>query len=257
MTGPLLRPPGESLRIRIEEITSSLFEALFIVTLLPSLLGATILFYPSVFARKLETASIAAGIAICVCFTAYYVRRILKLLPERQDFRLGLEGEMAVAEELNKLMHDGYHVYHDFPANKFNIDHILIGPAGVFAVETKTRSKRKDDRGKTAAEVTYDGSRLDFPNGYDIDALTQAKDQGTWLEKWLTSAVGERVGVEPILTLPGWYVKRIKQEPIHVLNPKEIPGHVTSEKKILSETLIKRIIHQVEQRCRNVGPKEG
>jgi hypothetical protein len=33
----------------------------------------------------------------------------LKLLPERQNLRLGLAGEMAVAEELRKLRHEGYH----------------------------------------------------------------------------------------------------------------------------------------------------
>jgi len=34
-------------------------------------------------------------------------------------------------------MLDGYHVYHDFPAERFNIDHVVVGPAGAFAIETK------------------------------------------------------------------------------------------------------------------------
>ena len=104
--------------------------------------------------------------------------------------------------------------------------------------------------------MTYDGNRLSFPSGYNINALAQAKGQGTWLGKWLTSAVGEMVSVETIVTLPGWYVKRIKPESVPVLNPKEIRGYVTSKKKLLSETMIKRIVHQVEQRCRNIEPKE-
>ena len=32
---------------------------------------------------------------------------------------------------------DDWHVYHDFVAGKFHVDHVLVGPAGVFAVETK------------------------------------------------------------------------------------------------------------------------
>ncbi len=203
--------------------------------------------------------SVVAGIIIWVCFTVYYIQRIFKLLSERRNLRLGLDGELAVAEELNKLMFSGYHVYHDFPAEKFNIDHILIGPAGVFAVETKTRSKREALRGKSSAEVSYDGKQLIFPGGYyEVNALTQAKNQASWLGKWLSSAVGEKVNVEPIVTIPGWYLKRLTQEGIPVLNPKkEIEIHVISSgrKKILSDGMITRIVHQIDQRCRNIEPK--
>jgi hypothetical protein len=115
------------------------------------------------------------------CFIAYYLQRIFRLIPKRRSLKTGLEGEQAVAEELNKLMFNGYHVYHDFPAEKFNIDHIIIGPAGVYAVETKTRSKKKADRGKPSAEVTYDGNRLTFPGGYDINSLAQARNQASWV----------------------------------------------------------------------------
>jgi hypothetical protein len=202
--------------------------------------------------------SIVVGIIIWVCFTVYYIQRIFRLLSGRRNLRLGLDGELAVAEELNKLMFSGYHVYHDFPAEKFNIDHILIGPAGVFAVETKTRSKREVSRGKSSAEVTYDGKKLTFPSGYyEVNAITQAKDQASWLAKWLSSAVGERVNVEPIVTIPGWYVKRLTLEGIPVLNPKkEIETNITSRhKSILSDAMITRIVHQIDQRCRNIEPK--
>jgi len=257
LTGQLLRPPGESLRVRIEETNEVLSEALFMVALVPSLIIGVFLASAIVSGKAIGSSSIVVGIIIWGCFTVYYMVKIFRLLSERRDLRLGLDGELAVAEELNKLMFNGYHVYHDFPAEKFNIDHILIGVAGVFAVETKTRSKRKADRGKFSAEVTYDGNRLSFPNGYDVNALTQGKDQASWLGKWLTSAVGEKVGVEPIVTLPGWYVKRVKPEGIPVLNPKEIRTYITSKHKaLLSDVMITRILHQIDQRCRNIEPKD-
>jgi len=167
--------------------------------------------------------------------------------------------DIVKAEELNKLMFSGYHVYHDFPAEKFNIDHILIGSAGIFAVETKTRSKRESARGKSSVEITYDGKRLSFPDGYyDVNSLTQAKDQASWLARWLSSAVGEKVNVEPIVTIPGWFVKRISPEGMPVLNPKKgIESYITSMRKgILSDAMITRIVHQIDQRCRNIEPKD-
>jgi len=257
LTGQLLRPPGESLRVQIEEINEALFEALFVVALAPSLISGVLGGSALLTRRGLETSWLVIGAVIGGCFIVYYVQKIFRLIPKRRAFRSGLDGELAVAEELNKLMFNGYHVYHDFPAEKFNIDHILIGPAGAYAVETKTRSKMKAGRGKLSAEVTYDGNRLNFPKGYDINTLVQAKDQASWLAKWLSSAVGEGVSVEPIVTLPGWYVKRVKPEGIPVLNPKEIRTYITSKQKAaLSEVMITRIIHQVDQRCRNIEPKD-
>ena len=32
---------------------------------------------------------------------------------------------------------DDWHVFHDFKAGRHHVDHVLIGPAGVFSVETK------------------------------------------------------------------------------------------------------------------------
>lgn len=83
--------------------------------------------------------------------TVYFMWKAVTLVRRRRDLRIGMAGEMAAGEELNRLMFDGYHVYHDFPAVRFNIDHILVGPPGVFAVETKARSK--GSRGKRIDEA--------------------------------------------------------------------------------------------------------
>jgi len=67
--------------------------------------------------------------------------KLTKAIRRVDQLRLGYEGEMAVGQELNQLMSEGYRIYHDFPADGFNVDHVVIGPTGVFAVETKARRK--------------------------------------------------------------------------------------------------------------------
>lgn len=81
-----------------------------------------------------------------------------------QGLRLAYLAETAVGQELNQLMLKGYHVYHDFPAEKFNIDHIVVGPAGIFAIETEARTKKSNPHGKTNAEILHDGKSLQFPS---------------------------------------------------------------------------------------------
>jgi hypothetical protein len=46
------------------------------------------------------------------------------------------------------------------------------------------------------AEVTYDGARLQFPGGYEEDAISQTRSQALWLQKWLSSAVGDKITVK-------------------------------------------------------------
>jgi len=48
----------------------------------------------------------------------------------------GARGEERVAGVLAGLP-GGYHVFHDFEAGKYHVDHVVAGPTGVFCVETK------------------------------------------------------------------------------------------------------------------------
>jgi len=139
------------------------------------------------------------------------------------------------------------------PAERFNIDHILVGPSGVFAVETKARSKGSRGHRKDKAKVTYDGERLRFPSWVTTEPIDQAKAQAVWLSKWLSSAVGDPVRVPPMVTIPGWYIERKSPNGVPVLNPKQVKAYLDAKKEdVLSEKMIGRICHQLEQKCRDV-----
>jgi len=200
--------------------------------------------------------SLIGCIIVGIGFIAYYLFKLIKLMNLRQSYRLGYEGEIAVGQELNQLMRDGYYVYHDFPAGKFNIDHIVVGTPGVFAVETKARSKPTSKDRRADAKVKYDGKFLRFPNGTDNESLEQARRQAEWLSKWLRSAVGEAVRVRPVVALPGWFVERVASGGIRVINPKNFRSIAKpKDGNILSEKMISRVVHQLEQKCRDVAPK--
>jgi hypothetical protein len=149
-------------------------------------------------------------------------------------------------------------VYHDFPADKFNIDHVVVSPKGVFAVETKGRSKQDKKRGSGEATVVYDDQVLRFPGWIEKEPLDQSKRQAVWLSQWLSSAVGEQIAVKPVLALPGWFIERKKPSPDLILfngkNPDLLLKWVTSTSTPLSAELMQRVVHQLEQRCRDVEP---
>lgn len=83
--------------------------------------------------------------AIVVVFVASYlwIRRnnsfIEDKLRESRAWRRGYEGERVIGELLGSGLSDKYHVFNDvrFPGRTANIDHIVVGPSGVFVLNTK------------------------------------------------------------------------------------------------------------------------
>jgi hypothetical protein len=257
-TNNFLRSPGESLNRQIMEINDKMTEHIVMTLMAPILLYA--LYMSSLYSRNLKyTASTNMVFIIAgTIFIAYHLFKLIKLTNLRRSYRLGYEGEIAVGQELNQLMRDGYYVFHDFPAKNFNIDHIVVGSPGVFAVETKARSKMPSDNSNIDYKVTYDGNRLHFPKGTDAQSIEQAKRQAKWLSGELSKATGEQVSVRPVLALPGWYVERTSSNGIAVINPKNFRSIAKpKDGSYLSDQMISRIVHQLEQKCRDVEPRQS
>src|SRR5215212_1786597 len=52
----------------------------------------------------------------------------------------GAEGEEVVGRILEGLAAKGWHVIHDVSFGRGNIDHIVVGPGGIYTIETKSRA---------------------------------------------------------------------------------------------------------------------
>jgi Nuclease-related domain len=239
------RPGGESNRLHIEELDERIDPWIIGIAFIPILLA---------FGLTLQRASLPTFLLyflLSAGFVAFADRKLRPLIGERAAYRLGFHGERVVAEELNQLMFDGFHVFHDVPFDKYNMDHVLVGPNGVFVVETKTKRKRTAD-GKTNYEVVFDGTQLNFPTGWDTKALDQARLNKKSLSKWLSSATAIPITAEAILTIPGWFVERsVPASDVYVTNPKQIRSFVLNfDEKPLTPAEIQRAVHQLEQKCK-------
>lgn len=246
----LLRPPGESARLRIQELEEVLDEG--IMGLAAWTLVAGLVFALVARAMPPDQMIISGGLllALTVPMAMLQGRKLLKAMGKLRRERIGFAGERAVGEEVNQLMADGYRVFHDVPMAGYNLDHVMVGPAGVFAVETKARRKPKLSSNTPEFRVKYDGMQLVFPRWTEKRCLEQACRQALGLEKFLTDATGESVSVSPILALPGWFVEASAQGGPFVLNPKTIRGVITACESRLDQAGIQRISHQLDQRSR-------
>lgn len=120
----------------------------------------------------------------------------------------GLAAERVTGMQLNRLVAQGCLVLHDIPADGFNIDHVVIGPNAVYAIETKSFRRPKHGGEGTAHRVTYDGKRLIFADFNSPAPIEQAARQAQWLRRELHNVLGQDYPVIPAVALPGWFIDR-------------------------------------------------
>jgi hypothetical protein len=246
-----LRLPGESTQKAAEEHWErgmNWFEAM---ALFSGLSGLYVGLAPP--EQRLSHAIVLGGINLVVAAIA--TPRVAKSLRQYWNHKLGFRGERFVAEELNQLLAYGWRVFHDVPFDGYNVDHVVVGPSGVFAVETKTRRKWKAHATAHAAHIVkWDGRQLTWPSGSKNDfGLEQARRNARSTAEFISKACGESITCQPVLTLPGWWVEMVGRGDVVVASTKGL--HKVLQKlgnTPTSAELIQRIAYQLEQRCKPV-----
>ena len=120
-----------------------------------------------------------------------WLARALDVKTDERAWRVGADGEETIGAKLEKLTKGGWYVLHSIPVGKrgSDIDHVVIGPAGVFTINTKKHPGKKVWVSKNA--VLVDGHRTDY--------LRNSRFEGERATKLLTAAVGFPVFVKPVL----------------------------------------------------------
>jgi len=134
----------------------------------------------------------------------------------------------------------------------FKLDHVVIGSSGVFAIQTKSRTRGLPRPGFAEHKIIFDGQKIVYPWGDDFQGLELARDRAIWLESWLGQILGRQVPVQPILAFPGWWVEEHAINTVRVLNPKQIPAVVIRNTPMLTEEQVELISRHMEARCRDV-----
>ena len=177
--------------------------------------------------------------------TAWALLKISGCRKRMDNLKLGQRGEQLVAEHLEALRPLGFRPLNDLVAGRFNIDHVLVGPQGIFAVETKTRSKS----GGREEKIQVDGSRILIggrvaePNPAD-----QAKANAGWIRELLARSTGREFRVEPIVIFPGWWVE-FSQKPngMFVMNEKGLKNIIAKLPVVLTKEEIAMASLHLEQ----------
>ena len=114
-----------------------------------------------------------------------------------ESWRTGADGERATERQLRPLLRQGWTLFHDIETAYGNIDHVLVGPAGVFMLE----SKRPGGVATVEAGKLVVRWREDPEDGYENDSIAgRARGAAASLRSALESK-GVAVWVQAVVVL--------------------------------------------------------
>jgi hypothetical protein len=247
------RSPGQSLRDALSQAGLDAAEyaalGLCLLPLAAALAGA----WRGMTGEPLEDDAALFLAVLAAVAQLWALSRLWAVLRRSRRLRFGYEAELVAGQELNGLGGLGYHVFHDVPFGERapKVDHVLVGPAGVFAVETEARARR-GAQAESEREVTYDGASLRFAQRRETAPLEQAIAQAGRVRDWLAAEVGMLLPVQPVVVLPGWRVRRTDISGIPVLAASRIRHYFARLRPQpgMSDALIERVARCLDARCR-------
>ena len=172
------------------------------------------------------------GAALAVALLWIYWSLMVGMRKIERFFK-GARGEERVSEILCSLP-DACHVFNDFKIGRDQIDHVVAGPGGVFAIETKCWS------GKVTAE---DGRILVDGRSPDRSPLEQAVGEAELLRKALAAA-GWTGPVTPVVAFASdtFVARRANLKGTLVINSNELQASLGSDRVVIQPAELERLV---------------
>lgn len=180
-----------------------------------------------------------------VLLSVYGNNLINKGKEEGYSWKKGNEGEIIVADYLDTLPED-YLIFNDvkIPGMGGNIDHIVIGPTGIYVIETKNYTGKYRIKGNQwfyyknghPTEIKKNPGTQVRKNTQDLIKFLNQKDIST-SGSWITGLVA--------LICPDFMVLETPQN-YRVLLPKTIPEYIMNGKKETNSELLGKAAMELE-----------
>ncbi|MBO8161979.1 MAG: NERD domain-containing protein [Thermosipho sp. (in: Bacteria)] len=149
----------------------------------------------------------------------------------------GAKAEEEVSDILEELP-KGYAVFNDFPCPMGNIDHIIIGPTGIFVVETKSHS----------GEITLSPDKKLLRNSKPLekDFLKQVLEQCFWLKKKLIGPNEKAPFITPIVVFTRAFVKVYQPvKGVRIVNKKWLVKDIVENNGKIRKDELNRIFYEL------------
>ncbi len=203
-TDPTGHTAGQYARATVRSLRMRTLATLGALAVATALLGRTFGLHSMLF--------LASEIALLV--SMFVISRFVLPLVDRHD--RGATGEEQVGSLLENMSERGWRVMHDANFGRGNIDHILIGPPGIFTIETKSHPgpvRVARVHGETLRQAQAQQRAIERVTGLEVEALV------VFSRAWVDKPMARRKGVR---VLPARIMLRYLSNLQARLSPEEI-----------------------------------
>lgn len=181
--------------------------------------------------------------------------RLLNVHTDERAWRIGADGEEAVGDQLEKMARKNprWHVLHAVPVGErgSDIDHLVIGPAGIFTINAKHHPGAKIWVGKDQFRV----------NGHVEPYIRNSRFEAKRASRILSAAVGFEVAVDALVILFGVEDITIKTQPgekdgstVHVKYRRQAVRWLGKQATRLSDDQVEAVCEQARRSTTWVAP---
>ena len=178
-----------------------------------------------------------AGGTLLVCALLWIIWSLMAGLRRVESFYKGARGEEKVSGILESLP-ESYHVFNDFTVGRNHVDHVVAGPGGVFAIETKFWN------GKVTVE---DGHVLLDGQLPDRSPLSQAIREATLVRNALVAA-GWSGTVTPVVAFASdsFAAHRANVKGTVIINASELRRSFDTDRVVIPPMELDRLVVLME-----------
>jgi hypothetical protein len=203
-TDPTRRTAGQYARATVTRLRMRTLVTLGALAVATALLGRTFGLHDKRF--------LASEVALLA--SMFVISRYVLPLVERRD--RGARGEEQVGGLLEQMSDRGWRVIHDASLGRGNVDHILIGPPGIFTIETKSHPgpvRVARVHGATLSQAQAQRRAIERATGVEVEPLI------VFSRAWVDRPMARRKGVRVV---PARMLVRYLAKLPPRLSPREI-----------------------------------
>jgi hypothetical protein len=215
-TDPTRRTAGQYARATVKRLRMRTLVALGVLAVATALLGRAFGLHAVLF--------LVAEIALLA--SMFVISRYVLPLVERRD--RGAQGEEQVGGLLDAMCEDRWLVIHDASFGRGNVDHIIIGPPGVFTIETKSHPgpvRVARIHGETLAQAQAQRRAIEQIIGFEVEPMV------VFSRAWVDRPFARRKGVR---VLPA----RMLVDYLHRLERRLSPQDIDDVHELIAEALL-------------------
>ena len=156
-------------------------------------------------------------LATLLAAAGFALHRLIRTIYKWRKIRFLRDAIIAIGHSLQRIATGEARVFHDVTIPEGVVDHVLVGPGGVYAVNVVVhRTMRRGSVQLVDGELRFEPDRATIP-------ITDIASRASQLEQALSDLLKHPVRVRSVIAVPGWHADSPRGDGHLVVNERTLP----------------------------------